>query len=126
MTHSLIRSAILMALACAMGVASTVSAATDPTVLCDKTIVKQLEKYKKTHLKLYRDCLDKENKGTLVGGPCLDLKSQTKLNATNVKVAAAIAKKCQMSHLSSLGYRSDCQYGAATAGIGGDCFALPV
>jgi hypothetical protein len=31
-----------------------------------------------------------------------------------------------MGNLAFLGYRTDCQYGPATAGIGGTCFALPV
>jgi hypothetical protein len=101
------------------------SAATDPNLLCHKTIVKQLEKYKKTYLKLYRNCIDKQNRNT-IPGPCLDTVSAAKLALTNDKVAAAIAKKCQMSNLATLGYRSDCQYGASTAGIGGTCFNLPV
>ncbi len=102
-----------------------VGAATDPNVRCHKRVVKQLEKYKKTHLKLYRNCLDKENKGTLEG-PCLDAASVAKLALTNTKVTANIAKKCTMANLANLGYRTDCQYDQATPGIGGTCFALPV
>ena len=108
-----------------VGSASASLAATDPNVLCHKTVVKQLEKYKKTHLKLYRNCIDKENKGT-ISGPCLDTVSAIKLAATNSKVAAAIAKKCTMANLATLGYRADCQYGPSTPGIGGTCFGLPV
>jgi hypothetical protein len=99
-------------------------AATDPNVLCHKTVVKQLEKYKKTYLKLYRNCLDKQNR--LLIQSCLDSVSSGKLTLTNTKVAEAIAKKCTMGNLAFLGYRSDCQYGVATAGIGGTCFNLPV
>jgi len=99
--------------------------AADPNALCHKTVVQQLEKYKKTHLKLHQKCLDKENKGT-IGGPCLDAVSSAKLGLTKGKVAAAIAKKCMMTNLATVGYRSDCQYGPATAGVGGTCFALPV
>ena len=40
-------------------------AGTDPNVLCHRTVVKQLEKYKKTYLKLHQKCLDKENLGTI-------------------------------------------------------------
>src|ERR1700752_2168697 len=67
-------------------------AATDPNVRCHKKVVKQLEKFKKTHLKLYRNCLDKENKGKLAG-PCLDGAAVAKLALTNTKVTANIAKK---------------------------------
>jgi len=108
-----------------VGSAIPARAATDPNVRCHKTIVKQLANYKKTHLKLYQKCLDKENKGTLAG-PCLDSTSVGKLALTNTKVTANIAKKCTLANLATLGYRMDCQYGPSTAGIGGTCFALPV
>jgi hypothetical protein len=108
-----------------MFVANAAGAATDPNLICHKTIVKQLEKYKKTHLKLHRNCLDKENRGDLAG-PCLDALADAKLALTNTKVVAAIAKKCTLANLATLGYRTDCQYGAATAGVNGTCFGLPV
>ena len=116
---------IAVAVAIFLGSVSASRAATDPNVLCHKTVVKQLEKYKKTHLKLYRNCLDKQNAGT-IPGPCLDAVSAAKLGLTNQKVTAAIAKKCTMVTLTAVGYRTDCQYGPATAGIGGTCFNLPV
>ncbi len=98
-------------------------AAADPNLVCHKTVVKQLEKYKKTELKLYRNCLDKQNKGDIAA--CLDGVSDAKLGITATKVAAAIAKKCTPATLAALGYRSDCQYGPATPGVGGTCAALP-
>jgi hypothetical protein len=103
-------------------------AATDPNVLCHRTVVKQLEKYKKTYLKLHQKCLDKENLGKIpdCSDQGLDSVSASKLALANQKVAAAIAKKCQMANLTAVGFRSDCQYGAATPGIGGTCFNLPV
>jgi hypothetical protein len=116
---------VVVAVAIVSGSASASYAATDPNVLCHKTVVKQLEKYKKTHLKLYRNCLDKENKG-VISGPCLDAVSVAKLADTNLKVTANIVKKCQLANLATLGYRTDCQYGPATPGIGGTCFGLPV
>lgn len=122
------RSPRLPALAAAAIVAfgaTAAFAAADPNVVCHKTIVKQLEKYKKTHLKLYRVCLDKENKGD-ISGPCLDAVSDAKLGITQTKVAAAIAKKCTMTTIAALGFRGDCQYGAPTPGIGGTCATLPV
>ena len=52
--------------------------------------------------------------------------SAAKLALTTSKVKAAIAKKCTLTNLTNVGYRSDCQYGPSTAGIGGTCFNLPV
>ena len=101
-------------------------AATDPNVLCHKTVVKSLEKYKKTYLKLYRNCLDKRNRNLIPDPGCLDTVSSAKLALANTKIAEQIDKKCTMANLTTVGYRSDCQYGAATAGIGGTCFNLPV
>lgn len=99
--------------------------AADPLALCQKTVVRQLEKYKKAHLKSHQKCLDKENKGT-IAGPCLDSVSVAKLALTLDKVTAKIAQKCTLADVATLGYRSDCQYGAATPGVGGTCAALPV
>ena len=65
-------------------------AVSDPDVLCQKTIVKQLEKFKKAHLKAYQKCLDKENKGDIAS--CLDAVSDAKLDATALKVQLAIAR----------------------------------
>ncbi|MCC6847139.1 MAG: carboxylesterase family protein [Deltaproteobacteria bacterium] len=119
------RSPALVAVVLAAFGATTALAAADPNLVCHKTIVKQLEKYKKTHLKLYRVCLDKQNKGD-ISGPCLDAVSDAKRGITETKVAAAIAKKCTMTTIAALGYRSDCQYNPSTPGIGGTCPALPV
>ena len=69
-SHRLVLVAVAAAVAVAGGSASAYAAA-DPNLLCHKMIVKQLEKYKKTHLKLYRNCLDKENKGDIAS--CLDV-----------------------------------------------------
>lgn len=124
MMHHLTRSAIVLALACSVVAPSTAGAATDPNLLCHKTVVKQLEKFKKTHLKLYRNCIDKQNRN-LIPGPCLDAKSSLKLSVTQTKVAAAVAKKCTPANLATLGFLNTCNYGAATPGVGGTCAALP-
>jgi hypothetical protein len=101
------------------------AAATDPAVLCHKTIVKQLEKYKKDYIKNHIKCLDKENTGDLAG-PCPDALASAKIGITKFKVKANIAKKCGVAQLTTLGYRSDCAYGPATPGIGGTCAVKPV
>lgn len=49
----------------ALAVAVRAEATSDPTALCRKTIVQQLFKDEKTHLKSHIKCLDGENKGVL-------------------------------------------------------------
>lgn len=93
--------------------------------VCKKTIVTQLLKYEKIHLKNHEKCLDKENKGTLPG-PCPDAFATLKIATTNSKVAAKIGLKCTMADITNLGYRADCAYEPATAGIEGQCAGLPV
>src|SRR5260370_299157 len=91
-------------------------AVTDPNVLCQKTVVKQLEKYKKAHFKRYRTCLDKENTGD-IPGPCLDPTYAAKLAVTSSKVTAKIVGKCTAATLAANGYHTtDCAYGPATPG----------
>jgi hypothetical protein len=101
------------------------SAAIDPTALCHKTVVKQLEKYKKVYLKAHLKCLDKENAGD-ISGPCPDAIASAKISGANSKITLKIATKCTMQQLSDLGYRSDCAYGTPTGGIAGTCAGLPV
>ena len=99
--------------------------AVDPNVVCHKTVVRQLERYKRAYLKKLERCLDLENEGKV--SDCPDAVTATKLAATNSKVAAAIAKKCTLASLDdALGFRNDCHYGADDAGVGGQCFDLPV
>ena len=126
MSRTISMLAVSAAIVWAIGVVGPATAAPDPNVLCHKTVVKSLEKYKKTYLKLYRNCLDKRNLNLIADPGCLDNVSSAKLTLANQKIAAQIAKKCQMTNLTANGYRSDCQYGTATAGIAGTCFNLPV
>src|SRR5689334_21124600 len=80
----------------------------EPTALCHSTVVKGLEKYKKSHFTRYRVCHDKENKGD-IAGPCLDATSAAKLGFTVSKVKAKIAAKCDLTALAANGYdTTDC------------------
>jgi hypothetical protein len=99
--------------------------AADPVVLCHKTVVKQLEKYKKDYIKNHIKCLDKENTGD-IAGPCPDALASANIGLTNIKVKANIAKKCTLPLLATIGYRSDCAYAPVTPGIGGTCAAKSV
>jgi hypothetical protein len=105
---------------------STAPAHADPA-LCQKTVAKQLYKFKRTYLKQNEKCLGKENKLD-IPGPCPDTAAQLKIADTNSKVTATISDpaKCTMADLSTIGYRSDCAYEAASGGVEANCAALPV
>lgn len=108
--------------------ATPARAASDPLALCHKTVVKSLEKFKKTVLKRHEKCLDQENKLTNPG-PCPDAVADAKILAANSKAKVKIASKCTLAQLNGgggLGYRTDCAYGPATPGVDGTCAALPV
>jgi len=103
---------------------ATPARAVDPNALCQQTVVKGLEKYKKTHFTRYRVCLDKENKGD-IPGPCLDATSAAKLALTVSKVRTKIATKCTMATLAANGYdTTDCHLGTPTTGVAGTCYNL--
>ncbi len=118
--------AIVIGAAVAMTFAAATRAeAVDPTALCQKTIVQQLLKFEKTHLKSHIKCIDNENKG-VIGGPCPDLAASAKIGIASSKASAKIAQKCTIAQITSLGYRSDCVYEDAFGGREGQCRALPV
>src|SRR2546427_768737 len=81
------------------------------SVSCQKTIVKQLYKFKRIYLKKNEKCLDKENKLAILG-PCPDADTQAKIADANSKVTTMIAAACTMPDIAALGYRSDCAYEA--------------
>src|ERR1043165_3455477 len=93
----------VLAFGVVLAVGSTTAFAADPNLACHKKVVSQLEKYKKTQLKLYQKCLDKEKGGDVAS--CLDAVAAAKLGGTAIKVRDAIAKKCTPTTLSALGYR---------------------
>ena len=92
---------------------------------CQKQIVKNLLKFKKTYLKQVAKCVDKENIGTLAG-PCPDSATQLKIDAVEAKVRAKIELSCTMADLATLGFPSDCQFENTGTGIESTCKALPV
>ena len=97
----------------------------DP-VKCQKTVVKQLAKLKKTYLKLHEKCWDAVNVGK-ISGDCLDAKSGLKLSGAVLKVREKVAKDCLLAELTgSLGFPSDCQYATPASGLESTCAALPV
>src|SRR5207249_4981491 len=110
----------------AIVLATSVAAQTTDPVKCHKEVVKRLANYKKTYLKAVEKCLDRENEGK-APGPCPDALATFKINKTVLKAEATIPLKCSLTDLTTtLGYRSDCAYEAATTGVEGTCAAKPV
>ena len=122
MTRSLCVTALALALA------APVAAQTADPAQCQKQVAKQLAKFKKTYLKAAEKCLDQENEGKITGSfpVCPDATASFKIMKVKLKVPEQVAKKCDMAALTGLGFRTDCQYEAASAGIEGQCFGLPV
>jgi hypothetical protein len=119
---------VLCATAIALALAAPVAAQTADPAQCQKQVAKQLAKFKKTYLKALEKCLDQENEGKITGTfpVCPDAGASFKIQKVTVAVPQQIAKKCDMAALAALGFRTDCQYEAASAGIEGQCFGLPV
>jgi hypothetical protein len=91
---------------------------------CEKTLLKLLLKYKKTHLKAHVSCLDADNAGKITG-PCPDLKAQLRIQLINQKIVDKVNVVCTPADIAALGYDTSCDFNGATQGIEGDCAALP-
>jgi hypothetical protein len=101
------------------------AAAQADTASCHSTLVKQLRKFKKIHLKQHIKCLKLENR-QVIPGPCPDSEAQAKIDATKLKVEAAIAAKCTPADLAALEFRTDCVYDSGGSGIEATCAGLNV
>jgi hypothetical protein len=106
------------------------SAQAEP-VNCQKQIIKNLLKFKKTYLKALEKCADSENLGKITG-PCSahtpggDAATQLKIQTTEDKVQAKIALSCPDPDLATLGFSSTCAFEASPTGVEATCAALPV
>jgi hypothetical protein len=101
------------------------SAAQADTAGCHSTIVKQLRKFKKIHLKAHIKCLKLENRD-VIAGPCPDSEATDKIDQTKLKVNAVIAAKCTPADLAALNFRTDCAYESGVSGIEATCAGLNV
>jgi hypothetical protein len=120
---------VAVAVAVLAGLTITVAPADADAPTCHKTIVKQLFRFEKVHLRRHSRCLLKDNKNRSDVGltdQCPDLTTQIKIQDINAKVVEKIADKCTMADIVALGFRADCAYGPSTPGVEGDCAALPV
>ena len=93
-------------------------------VNCQKQIVKNLLKFKKTYLKKVGKCVDNQNVGKLEG-PCPDPATDLKLDATEAKIRLKIEVSCPSPDLTTLGFPTSCDYENTATGIESDCAALP-
>jgi hypothetical protein len=100
------------------------SAQAEP-VNCQKQIVKNLLKFKKTYLKKVGKCVDNQNLGK-IPGPCPDAATQLKIQTTSDKIRIKIAAACPVPDLTTLGFPSNCAFETASTGIESQCVALPV
>ncbi len=96
----------------------------DP-VNCQKQIVKNLLKFKKTYLKAFGKCTDAENLGK-IPGPCPDAAAQLKIQTVQTKVGAKIAASCPDPDRTTLGFAGNCAFETGVSGIEASCAALPV
>jgi hypothetical protein len=94
-------------------------------VNCQKQIVKNLLKFKKTYLKKVGKCIDNQNVGK-IPGPCPDPTTALKLQTLETKIRDKIALSCPAPDLATLGFPSSCAFEATGTGIEGQCAALPV
>src|SRR5262245_44198969 len=98
--HSMIVGALLIVMPAA-------SAQTDP-VKCQKEVVKNLAKYKKTYLKAVSKCLDAKNAGKLPPNTsCPDAAANQKISKVALQAPEKVAAKCSLADLTTtLGFRS--------------------
>ena len=96
-------------------------------VNCQKQIIKNMLKFKKTYLKKIGKCAEKQNLNKLEDDdPCPDVVTQAKLDATEAKIRLKIEISCPDPDLTTLGFPASCDYETTATGIEGDCAALPV
>jgi hypothetical protein len=100
------------------------SASAEP-VNCQKQIVKNLLKFKKTYLKKVGKCVDNQNLGK-ISGPCPDTATQLKLDTLAGKIRTKIEISCPDPDLATLGFPSSCAFETTATGIESTCAALPV
>src|SRR5436309_15820469 len=84
------------------------SAGAEP-VSCQKQIVKNLLKFKKTYLKKVGKCVDNENLGK-IPGPCPDAATQLKVQTLETKIRDKIAASCPAPDLATLGFPTSCAF----------------
>src|SRR5258705_13171596 len=98
------------------------SAQAEP-VNCQKQIVKNLLKFKKTYLKKVGKCADNQNLGKVSG--CPDLATQTKIDTLKTKIRTKIELSCPDPDRATLGFQPSCAFETTGTGIEGTCGALP-
>ena len=119
---------LAVALLATMLAAPAAAQTTDP-VKCQKEVVKDLAKYKKTYLKAASKCLDFKNEGRLPSTTmCPDATANLKISKVLLQAPGKVAAKCSFTDLTTtLGFRTDCHYESAASGVEGtSCFPMTV
>ena len=94
-------------------------------VNCQKQIVKNLLKFKKTYLKKVGKCVENHNLGKL-SGACPDTATQLKIDTLAGKIRTKIELSCPDPDLATLGFPTSCAFETTATGIESTCAALPV
>lgn len=91
---------------------------------CQKQIVKNLLKFKKTYLKKVGKCVDNQNLGK-ISGPCPDAATQLKITTLAGKIRTKIELSCPDPDRATLGFPTSCAFETTATGIESQCGALP-
>jgi hypothetical protein len=94
------------------------------TVECQKTLVTQLQRFKKAVLVRNLKCVDLQNVGK-IGGPCPDLTAAAKIQVIANKVRDKIGLSCTPADVAALGF-TDCQLTTPESVAETTCDALSV
>jgi hypothetical protein len=108
----------------ALAVVTVGTAGAEP-VNCQKQIIKNLLKFKKTYLKALGKCADSKNLGKITVD-CPDAATSLKIQTISDKVSAKIALSCPDPDLATLGFPNNCAFETGVSGVEADCAALPV
>jgi hypothetical protein len=92
---------------------------------CQKQIVKNLLKFKKTYLKKVGKCVDNQNLGKL-SGPCPDPTTQLKLDTLEGKIRLKIEASCPPPDLATLGFPTSCAFETTPTGIENTCAGITI
>jgi hypothetical protein len=100
-------------------------AGADP-VNCQKQIIKNLLKFKKTDLKALGKCADNENLGKITG-PCPDAATLLKISKVKTAVHTKISDSCPDPDRTTLGFPTSCAFEPGLTGAAEQtCASMPV
>jgi hypothetical protein len=94
---------------------------------CQKQIVKNLLKFKKTYLKKVGKCVDNKNVGKIAADvDCPDAATQLKIDTLETKIRDKIALSCPDPDLTTLGFPTSCAFESTATGIENTCAGITI